>query len=1254
MINKEIVEWIEKQAAGFMGRPTPTSSYKYTGSGFSKPGLRRGAEIAMDYGAPLIAGMGGSLAAHETGMSPLSSALMGVAAGSIASPRDWHKAYKNRFRDNKGGGPISGFMGQMKPQVAQKAQIAGFAVVPSLVANLDPTIRNLRSTSDAWNRGSASTADLAAKIDAGGAPIMADLKKATQGFGDASESLATSTENVGSNLEEASGQAAGLMSTTQQLAETVGKGPMARAVQDAADTVNKWAPAAVAIGAGGLLIGGIMALNSILSNKKLPFGGGGAARKPRKRNARVTLRKPGNYDIRLSDDEHTHTPEEEEEKVASIREKLAMLKRADNPAAPPAWDTIRDAWGGTLGAVESVRKAIDAGANTVNAGTNAINRVGDAARGVTGAVDAGAAAVNNAGNTYDNANAAVLAGTNAANQVSGVVGDVGDTAKRLNTTLGNADAGIAAGTNAANQVSGLAPDVRRTLGNADSTLSALKWAPAALAGIPTAGYLAHQYLKGSYDDKEKEKVANAYMSPREWAKHASLLKPTATPGGALRANSAKAMPTVTGGRSSTQKIGMTGQLAAGAGPSTARAAGMTKRSVAVKRALYIQTPEVERRKARIRREQLDNATHGSDHAVQDMELGSLAKSAGYWSELGSNVNPVNAYGGNFVGMLAALATPTRDIREQANADQSMWKNLLIPGVGGYNAMKRVGHSVRGPEITKERDELEQEQLDARKKKRAAKDGEKSAAEYGRMLAKQAADPAPALPPAKPPAKPIAPVVAPPASTKPAIDPAQDYGGGGMRRTPTPNPSARDQNAEYLKLFGDKAQLGSRAGYGALLGGLGLAGAHYLTDDEEDRSLGGTLGAGLLGAGMGSVGGAGYGLYQGATDPEVQAALKTLKTPAAERGREIASGLTGKETQASDWGSQMAKEACRTSKRSTKTYTVNRNRVKNAAGPLSAGQVMEAAPSPKTMGIGKSTGAGAGLPSALQSQLSRARPRSATGAGAGLSPSQYSGLRDNAFSGAGRGPISAQSVLSAPSMKTGPTINQFGQHSPPRQPPMSRQPNPNDILGPQTMRPTPPVNPRSDAEVGMLPGAFSNFQDFTPDSSPLPMPSKAPGGPLGNIAGAIGAGAGAAGGFVPPRPPAIDPNQDYGGAGSSRPSAPTTGAPAMSQDDSSLMEPEDPSQWGSAAGMAGQQAGQSAAETLAPVSPDSISAPEYTEPAADTLAGIEPYANPDEATAKAWANQQSRKAREAEMAQRRSRTYSNAKQDWRGRNSRLGG
>lgn len=75
------------------------------------------------------------------------------------------------------------------------------------------------------------------------------------------------------------------------------------------------------------------------------------------------------------------------------------------------------------------------------------------------------------------------------------------------------------------------------------------------------------------------------------------------------------------------------------------------------------------------------------------------KEAGYGSEItGALLNPLNHLGGNALGGIASLLTPTRNLSQQLDSDNEILSNLLIPGRGVYNASKRIGASTRSPEM----------------------------------------------------------------------------------------------------------------------------------------------------------------------------------------------------------------------------------------------------------------------------------------------------------------------------------------------------------------------------------------------------------------------------------------------------------------------------------------------------------------------------------------------------------------------------
>ena len=87
------------------------------------------------------------------------------------------------------------------------------------------------------------------------------------------------------------------------------------------------------------------------------------------------------------------------------------------------------------------------------------------------------------------------------------------------------------------------------------------------------------------------------------------------------------------------------------------------------------------------------------------------KDAGAYSEALGFANPLNAYGpGVLGGGIAALMKPTRGVKEQAKHDvdggiRQALLNVLVPGVGPYNAYKRLGMSIRGPEMQAARAKL---------------------------------------------------------------------------------------------------------------------------------------------------------------------------------------------------------------------------------------------------------------------------------------------------------------------------------------------------------------------------------------------------------------------------------------------------------------------------------------------------------------------------------------------------------------------
>jgi len=86
------------------------------------------------------------------------------------------------------------------------------------------------------------------------------------------------------------------------------------------------------------------------------------------------------------------------------------------------------------------------------------------------------------------------------------------------------------------------------------------------------------------------------------------------------------------------------------------------------------------------------------------------KLAGWKTELGSMVNPLNLVGPGHVGALSAGFTPTRTLDEQGDADDETWANMLIPGRGPYNSYKRLGAMQDSPEMKQMQEDAKRERL----------------------------------------------------------------------------------------------------------------------------------------------------------------------------------------------------------------------------------------------------------------------------------------------------------------------------------------------------------------------------------------------------------------------------------------------------------------------------------------------------------------------------------------------------------------
>ena len=98
-------------------------------------------------------------------------------------------------------------------------------------------------------------------------------------------------------------------------------------------------------------------------------------------------------------------------------------------------------------------------------------------------------------------------------------------------------------------------------------------------------------------------------------------------------------------------------------------------------------------------------------------LGMYAPSVGGGIAGGAIGGPGGAALGGMAGFYAplllsgivSLTKDTRDSEEQAEADQNMLSNY-IPGVAPYNMWKRLGYSIRNPELKEENKKAKRDKL----------------------------------------------------------------------------------------------------------------------------------------------------------------------------------------------------------------------------------------------------------------------------------------------------------------------------------------------------------------------------------------------------------------------------------------------------------------------------------------------------------------------------------------------------------------
>jgi len=153
-----------------VGSRTPGAALKGIGSTVGKG--------ALNWAVPLAAGGATAYKAHEEGMSPFSSGMLGLAAGSVASPKMYSSAFKAGLKSPEG--PIPGFMNHLKGPIINKALLTGLAIAPEGISHVNSTLRNAKTISDDLAGSTANLEGTSNKLQASLANTSGNLESLTK------------------------------------------------------------------------------------------------------------------------------------------------------------------------------------------------------------------------------------------------------------------------------------------------------------------------------------------------------------------------------------------------------------------------------------------------------------------------------------------------------------------------------------------------------------------------------------------------------------------------------------------------------------------------------------------------------------------------------------------------------------------------------------------------------------------------------------------------------------------------------------------------------------------------------------------------------------------------------------------------------------------------------------------------------------------------------------------------------------------
>jgi hypothetical protein len=264
-------------------------------------GLRRGGVLAMDYGVPAAAGIASGYAANDRlGLDRVSSGMLGLAAASMASPRDYKNVWTRGHANARAGGwsPATGMIKEFMPLAGNKAKFVGLSLVPaagstllSINKNIGDIGKDIAETTKATKetlKGNPDTPDKPGVLQSwrnaadNVTNIIGDPKTGTGVGGSASQSLESLNNTVnevtnvfkqpkvnedGTLVLDANGQP--VLQTPEDFAKNMGKATRETLLKDTLlDLKSPYTWAAGGLGLGALGITGLGLMSAVRNRRR--------------------------------------------------------------------------------------------------------------------------------------------------------------------------------------------------------------------------------------------------------------------------------------------------------------------------------------------------------------------------------------------------------------------------------------------------------------------------------------------------------------------------------------------------------------------------------------------------------------------------------------------------------------------------------------------------------------------------------------------------------------------------------------------------------------------------------------------------------------------------------------------------------------------------------------------------------------------------------------------------------------------------